>query len=191
MWKFSFSAALLVAIHSALIDSISVSASEKITIDQTNVATSRLSAPYMIPADNQFLPYAEMWPRVLGASEDGRRLFQLFSEAAIQDPALGASIEDLFVELARVREQLLNKPEEVDSAGGDKEAALKEAIADADKSHAALKDQLDEDLSTTEAKFQSVAFGCLNDRRKCSEFGFGYLDCELTMIMCFLEVVLD
>lgn len=142
----------------------------------------------------------------LSSTDDGRRLKVLLERAAVQEKSIEIESADLFGTLEQLKDesearQLNTFVDEERAQHGsvgtiqvqpapslDFEKLL-ESLAT--EKHNQLKERLDQSLSKPDAEFQSVAFGCLQDRRACSKFGYGYLDCELTTIMCFLEVVLD
>lgn len=135
-------------------------------------------------------PFVEREPaRVLYRSKDGRRLLELLEQAASSDPSIRILSEDLFSKLARVRDISSKEPGKIVFTQADKDAALRDAKTDAQQAQLTLQSQLDSSFSTADDQFQNVSFKCLQDRRTCSNLGYGYLDCELTMIMCFLEVV--
>jgi tetratricopeptide (TPR) repeat protein len=47
------------------------------------------------------------------------------------------------------------------------------------------------DLKANYPSFESEAFKCKSDIERCKDFGYGFLDCELTMIACVVNSFLE
>ena len=47
-------------------------------------------------------------------------------------------------------------------------------------------EKLRDDLANTLPNFETASFKCNNDIKKCKDFGYGWLNCELTMVVCLV-----